>query len=83
MIRCGKLDDPKSFALMVVKSFAMLMDEGVVLCDVVVVGVSLPLRSCLASSLLTSSMILFFVVGKDEALVNVHCVYKVGIHLEG
>ena len=59
MIRCGKLDDPKSFALMVVKSFAMLMDEGVVLCDVVVVGVSLPLRSCLASSLLTSSMILF------------------------
>ncbi len=45
MNRCGKLADPKSFALMVVKSFAMLIDEVVVACDVVVVGVSFLLRS--------------------------------------
>ncbi len=59
MIRCGKLADPKSFALMVVRLFAMLMDDSVVPGDVVGVGVSVPFRSCLASSLLTSSMISF------------------------
>ena len=46
MIRCGKLAEPKSFALMVVKAFAMLIDDGVVPCDVGVVGVSVSLSSC-------------------------------------
>ncbi len=55
MIRCGKLAEPKSFALIVVRSFAMFMDDGVV----VVVGVSVLLRSHWASSSLTSSMISF------------------------
>ncbi len=59
MIRCGKLAEPKSFALIVVKSFAMLIDDVVVPCDVVVVGVSVLLRSCCASSSSTSSMISF------------------------
>ena len=60
MIRCGKLAEPKSFALIVVRSFAMLMGDGVVPCDVVVVaGASFSFRSCRASSSLTSSMILF------------------------
>ena len=56
MMKCGKLDDPKSFALMVVKSFAMLSCEGVVVCDVDVVRVSCSLKSSLASSSLTSRM---------------------------
>ena len=59
MIRCEKLADPKSFALIVVRSFAMLMDDGVVPCDVVVMGVSVSLRSCWASSSSTSRMISF------------------------
>jgi len=46
VIKCGKLADPKSFAFMVVRAFAMLMDDGVVSCAVVVVGVSVSLSSC-------------------------------------
>ena len=56
MIRCEKLADPKSFALIVVRSLAMLAVCGVVPFDVVV-GVSVSLRSRWASSSLTSRMI--------------------------
>ncbi len=59
MIKCGKLAEPKSFALIVVRSFAMLIDDGVVLCDVVVAGISVSLSSCWASSSSTSSLISF------------------------
>ena len=57
MIRCEKLADPKSFALIVVRSLAMLAVCGVVPFDVVVAGVSVSLRSRWASSSLTSRMI--------------------------
>jgi len=45
VIRCGKLAEPKSFAFMVVRAFAMSIDDGVVPCDAAVEGAVSP-NSC-------------------------------------